>query len=194
MYNGSMGVSINQIYDSPEPIKPAYRPPLCPHNRHLSCHWQPCPLSDRRFTANLDRYCERYGSRPSVDCSQIAGPGDPVRQTTPHLDSLETASWFDDREALERYARWRVENRPLRISRHICEEYRAAYCRWFVRLAPAGARRPRWMRGWSEWAKISNMPQKAPNLHDVVLGAPGSALIPKLAATTRTASDMRISV
>lgn len=136
---------------------------FCPHNHRLACKANissPCPLSSQRFTALLDHYCERAASRPSPDCSQISGKGDPMRQSTPPTMLLEVASWFDNRQALESYAAWRRTNRPLRMDADLCRGYTDAYAHWWARLQPLGVRRPgTWMRGRSdsEWARIANL-------------------------------------
>ncbi len=137
-----------KVYVLPEPI------PRCSHNHRMPCHWQPCSIDDLRFTRFLDRYCEKFGSRPSTDLSGAPGSRDFMRQTIPDLLSLEVASWFDDREALERYAAWK-DNQTLRMDADICREFRWAWCRWFVRMGPLGVHRPAWMRGWGEYQRIA---------------------------------------
>lgn len=98
-----------------------------------------------------------------MDCSVIHGPVDAMRQTTPDTLSLEVSGWFDEHGTLERFARWRVENRSLRVSRAMCEDFRRAWCRWFVRLQPLGVMRPRWMRGHDEYKRIA-FGYNAPNM------------------------------
>lgn len=134
----------------------------CNHNHRLLCRANtssPCPLHSSRFTSLLDAYCERFASRPSPDCSQIhSGKGDPVRQTVPPVMMLEVPSWFDDHEALEIYARYRQDNKPLRMTADLCRAVQVAYARWWTRLQPLGVRRPGiWMKGRSdtEWTRMA---------------------------------------
>lgn len=152
-----MPISLSSLYDNNfiQVIPPETRiNPRCAHNRHIECRWSPCPLTDHKFTRNLDRYCERYGSRPSVDCSVIHGPRDHSRATVPNLYLLETALWFDHRDTLERYAAWKDSAASLRVTRAFCADIRRAYCRWLAREQPPGVRRPTWMRGWSQWRRV----------------------------------------
>ena len=139
----------------------------CSHNHRLPCRANlssPCPLHSSRFTSLLDSYCERFASRPSPDCSQIhSGKGDPVRQTVPPMMQLEVPSWFDDREALEMYARHRQDNKALRMNGDLCRAFQVAYVRWWTRLEPPGVRRPgAFMRGKSEseWARITSQARR----------------------------------
>mgnify|MGYP001193024438 CR=1 FL=1 len=81
-----------------------------------------------------------------------AGVRDP--KALPGLKCREIAIWFDsDFMALDAYCEWKATG-VLRMHPRLCREFRRAWCRYFVRLAPGG-RPPKWLRGYSRWAGVS---------------------------------------
>lgn len=146
------------IYQAQQASRPTQNVKRCVYNSSLVCRWRPCPLGVARFTGRLDRYCERYASPGSVDCSQIHGDNrDPIRKTHPDFRRIEVPLWFDHYEALEAYSQARESAKPLQVTRDMCRALRIALARWYAREMPMGMRRPSWYRERPEsaWRRVA---------------------------------------
>jgi hypothetical protein len=137
----------------------------CQFNPRLRCRGQSpksfhCPLQDDQFTDLLDFYF--MGGKREDPLPGIIIPRDV--QAIPQLQCKQIAVWFDsDFHALEQYCTWKcaisgawetegdVLRRTLGMTYRLCNEFRRAWCRYYVQTQPLEVQKPRWMRGWEQW-------------------------------------------
>ena len=126
----------------------------CTFRRQLSCKNQPkkgpifCPIQDDGFTRLLDFYFEG-----GIKENDISGVHDP--RAVPRLKCIEIACWFDDDfHALEVYCHWKKTG-ILRMTSNLCQQFKRAWSRYYVRLKPLNVKRPKWHREDVKWQGIS---------------------------------------
>ena len=132
--------------------------PLCAYAKHTLPCWNQsrraflCPIEDRRFVRLLDYYFD------GIKSDDIPGVRDP--RALKNLKSIEIAVWFDnDFLGLMAWGTYKLTG-EIRMTKFLCNEFRKAWARYFVRLKPFGVIAPKWLGGYSRWAGISMGYQK----------------------------------
>lgn len=76
-------------------------------------------------------------------------------QAVPRLKAIEIACWFDsDFAALDAYGQWRRTG-LLDMTLSLCQQFRRAWCRYYVRFKPLDVKKPAWLQEQGKWTGIS---------------------------------------